>query len=158
MGRVALSKMVLLPRCLYALQNYNCLIPRSTFTELNSLLVSLVWAGKRNRVKLEVLKLDLEQGGLGLPDLQMYYLSELHQHATHWGTSDPNREKRLLAGVVAAEELPALLMDGGSTCRNNPFIVQQVAMAWKWAVTRVLRRAPYAKLLPLAWLKPFRQI
>ena len=75
MERVALSKMVLLPRCLYALQNSNCLIPRSTFAELNSLLVSLVWAGKRNRVKLEVLKLDLEQGGLGLPDLQMYYLS-----------------------------------------------------------------------------------
>ena len=44
MGRVALNKMVLLPRCLYTLENLCCRIPKHTSAELNSLLISLVWA------------------------------------------------------------------------------------------------------------------
>mgnify|MGYP002804442140 CR=1 FL=1 len=79
-GMVAVSKMVVVPRCMYVLQNSMCDIGKKTFKELNSLLVSLVWTGKRSRVKQETLKLDPLEGGLGLPDLQLYLL----QYAAQW--------------------------------------------------------------------------
>lgn len=81
MGRVALSKMVVLPRCLYVLQNSFCKIKKHMFGTLNSLLISLVWAVCRSRVKLEILKQDMNAGGLGVPDLRLYYLL---QYAAQW--------------------------------------------------------------------------
>ncbi|KAJ1170710.1 hypothetical protein NDU88_002583 [Pleurodeles waltl] len=41
---------------------------------LDKLFLSLVWTDKRPRVCLDVLKLDLVDGGLGLPDLFLYYV------------------------------------------------------------------------------------
>ena len=47
-------------------------IQRSIFLEIDSFLLSLVWAAERNRVKWEMLQMDRELGGLGLPDLELY--------------------------------------------------------------------------------------
>ena len=43
-----------------------CNIRMDMFKEMNSLLIKIVWAGKRSRVRLDILKLDPVEGGLGL--------------------------------------------------------------------------------------------
>lgn len=45
LGRIAVAKMVVLPRCLYALQNTLCNVPKKVFRQLNSVLISLFWGG-----------------------------------------------------------------------------------------------------------------
>ena len=76
-ARVAVSKMVVLPRCLYVLQNSMCDIKMNTFQELNSFLIKLIWTGRRSKVRLDILKLDPVEGGLCLPGMQLYYMAGL---------------------------------------------------------------------------------
>ena len=49
-------------------------------------------------------------------------------------------------------------MSGTGTPVGCPFVIKQVARAWETTVRQVLHRAPYARGLPLDWLKPFRQM
>lgn len=44
MGRIAISKMVMLPRLLNYFTDLPVLLPQSIFNTLNSLLVTLIWA------------------------------------------------------------------------------------------------------------------
>lgn len=48
MGAVAIAKMIFLPRCLYTVQNLLCLLPQEMFQTFNSLLIALVWVGRRS--------------------------------------------------------------------------------------------------------------
>lgn len=74
-GRVALSKMIMVPRLLYYLANIPVIPPRSFFQELNSLLISLIWRKGRCRVALSTLQLPRDKGGMGAPSFEAYFLA-----------------------------------------------------------------------------------
>ena len=54
-GRIALSKMVMLPRLLYYLTNLPLILPASFFRTLHTLLTQLVWDTGRRRLALKKL-------------------------------------------------------------------------------------------------------
>ena len=72
-GRVALSKMVILPRYLYLFAALPLVIPRTFFRESESL--QLIWGNVRHRVALSKLKLPTDEGGLAAPDFELYYIT-----------------------------------------------------------------------------------
>lgn len=63
-GRVNLVKMVYLPKFTYFFRNTPCLIPKSFFQKLDSIVSTFVWAGKALRLARKMLQLPLSPGGL----------------------------------------------------------------------------------------------
>lgn len=75
MGRVAISKMVMLPDYFIFFVNLPIGILHTVFQTLNTLLVELIWATGHKRLSLQKLQLDAHKGGLGVPDFKAYYLA-----------------------------------------------------------------------------------
>lgn len=80
MGRLAISKMVMLPSTLYACQNSLCPLTTRIFKQLNMILTSLLWAGRRSRGALYTMIRSYEEGGLEAPRFDLYYYAAQLQH------------------------------------------------------------------------------
>lgn len=74
-SRVESVRMNILPRLLYLFQCLPILIPEKQFTEWDRLISQYIWQGKKARIRYRTLQLKKEKGGLGLPNLQDYYLA-----------------------------------------------------------------------------------
>lgn len=72
-GRIQSVKMNIVPRFLYLFQCLLLYIPKSFFTNINSLISSFIWNNKPPRLQKSLLQRARGDGGLGLPDLQHYY-------------------------------------------------------------------------------------
>lgn len=72
-GRVNCVKMNILPKFLYLFQTLAFPIPKVFFKQLNRKISSFLWKGKPPRVKLTTLCKPYSEGGLTLPDFQLYY-------------------------------------------------------------------------------------
>ncbi len=72
-GRVNTIKMSVLPKILYLFQNIPLCPPSSFFTTLRRLFTDFIWNNKRARVRLSLLYLPYNRGGLQFPNLQWYY-------------------------------------------------------------------------------------
>ena len=156
MGRVAIAKMVILPRCMYGFQHSFDKIPRMIFKQLNSTITSLIWAGKRCRVARSTLFLPLTQGGLAVPDLEQYYFTSQLQHATRWMYDGDNWEKRLLEGGIINTTLPQILMAGGRSVTTLPYLIKYTAQIWERTVRVVIKRAPFSRDLVFWDLPAFK--
>lgn len=74
-SRIDSIRMNILPRLLYLFQCLPVEIPEKQFVEWDRLISQYVWQGRRARVRYKTLQLKKEKGGLGLPNLQDYYLA-----------------------------------------------------------------------------------
>lgn len=81
-GRVALLKMIALPRLLYYFRTLPIWSPVSVFKQLRSIIVGFLWASGRRRVALNIMMRPRSEGGLGVPDFETYYLAAQLQWLT----------------------------------------------------------------------------
>lgn len=65
--------MNLLPRLLFLFQSLPIRVPASTLKMLDKPILTFIWQKKRPRVRLKSLQLPKDKGGLGLPNLKIYY-------------------------------------------------------------------------------------
>ena len=72
-GRINAIKMVALPRFLYLFQNLPIYLPLHFFKQLDSVVLSFVWADKPPRISKAHLQKNVKSGGLGLPVFRHYY-------------------------------------------------------------------------------------
>lgn len=72
-GRIETIRMNVLPRLLFLFQALPIRVPISSFKMLNKLISQFIWQHKRSRVKLKILNLAKNKGGLALPNLKFYY-------------------------------------------------------------------------------------
>lgn len=73
LGRVALFKMMALPRFLYALHHSPNIIPPTYFKDIDAAVRSLLWDHKPPCIATRKLTLGWYDGGVGLPDIRKYY-------------------------------------------------------------------------------------
>ena len=73
LGRIESVRMNILPRLLFLFQSLPILVPQSTFKLLEKLVSKFIWQNRRPRIRLKILMTSKEKGGLGLPNLKMYY-------------------------------------------------------------------------------------
>ncbi|KAJ1218435.1 hypothetical protein NDU88_006015 [Pleurodeles waltl] len=59
-----------------------------------------IQVGRQSQVKLSVLQMELERGGLKVSDFHLYYLAVRQQYAAFWCDEEMNCKKRLLSGLV----------------------------------------------------------
>lgn len=71
-GRISLIKMNILPRLLYPLQMLPLWVNRKVSADLESAFSRFVWNGRKPRQKLKYLQLQVESGGLAMPNI-LYY-------------------------------------------------------------------------------------
>lgn len=82
--RVAIVKMVVLPKLLYLFNNIPIALPVSIRKRIDSMVLRLIWAGKQARIKLQALTLPYSRGGYQVPNFWLYYLCAQAQYAHHW--------------------------------------------------------------------------
>uniref|UniRef100_A0A8C5LYE2 Reverse transcriptase n=1 Tax=Leptobrachium leishanense TaxID=445787 RepID=A0A8C5LYE2_9ANUR len=76
-GRIAALKMSLLPKLLYLFRALPIALPRTYLLNLQSVLSKFVWRGKRPRVRAALLNQSIEGGGIGVPNVLMYYKASM---------------------------------------------------------------------------------
>lgn len=74
-GRINLIKMTWLSKFIYVFQGIPLTPPKSFFKEINSLISSFIWSGKTARIKKELLFSPRQEGGLSLPNLELYQIA-----------------------------------------------------------------------------------
>lgn len=72
-GRINILKMNILPKFLYLFQNIPLPPPSSLFTRIKKLFTNFIWQNKRPRLRLSLLYLPYDRGGLKFPNIQWYY-------------------------------------------------------------------------------------
>ncbi|KAJ1186921.1 hypothetical protein NDU88_003701 [Pleurodeles waltl] len=100
--RLALAKMVLLPRLLNYFATLPVVVPAPVFRILNTLLTELAWGTGRRKVSLPKLQLPVLGGCMGAPDLNLH-------------------ETGLTPAQVENGQLHGLLCPGMSAPRNTPY-------------------------------------
>uniref|UniRef100_A0A3P9KVM4 Reverse transcriptase domain-containing protein n=1 Tax=Oryzias latipes TaxID=8090 RepID=A0A3P9KVM4_ORYLA len=87
-GRIETVKMNVLPRLLYLFQALPIWIPSSTFKILNKMISTFVWQNKKPRIRKKLLCSSKKDGGLGLPNLKLYYWAAQLRGLVEWVSQD----------------------------------------------------------------------
>lgn len=72
-GRIALSKMFLLPHILYFFRTLPLPILQSDVANLQRIINHFIWAARKPRIKSSLLQIPKTYAGPGVPDLRSYY-------------------------------------------------------------------------------------
>ncbi len=83
-GRVNVTKMVVLPKFLYLFQNIPIYLPATFFKQLDSVILSFVWNYKTPHIAKSHVQKPTDCGGLGLPIFKHYYWAANARALTFW--------------------------------------------------------------------------
>uniref|UniRef100_A0A3B3B502 Reverse transcriptase domain-containing protein n=1 Tax=Oryzias melastigma TaxID=30732 RepID=A0A3B3B502_ORYME len=72
-GRINIIKMSILPKFLYLFQSIPLSLPASFFTTLRKFFSNFIWNSRRPRLRLSLLYLPYDRGGLKVPNMKFYY-------------------------------------------------------------------------------------
>lgn len=89
LGRISLMKMVVLPRFLFLFLNIPTVLPSHFFKTVKTKLIKLAWVGKQPQIQWGILTLPYALGGLGAPDLELYYRTAQCTRMVSLDTSTP---------------------------------------------------------------------
>ena len=73
LGRISVIKMNVLPRMLFLFQTIPIITADAIFKQWQRDISNFIWQGKKPRIKFKSLQDAKERGGLGLPDLKLYF-------------------------------------------------------------------------------------
>ena len=72
-GRINILKMNVLPKLLYLFQNIPLYPPPNFFPRAKKMFTNFIWNNRRPRLRLSLLYLPYDRGGLQCPDLTLYF-------------------------------------------------------------------------------------
>ena len=103
LSRVETIKMMVLPQFLFLFQTLAIVVPEKYFKNCNRIISNCIWNNKKQRIKFKTLCEPKEEGGLGLPNLQGYFLAQLlaimkwteRETESKWITIEKNAMEKL---------------------------------------------------------------
>lgn len=98
-GRINILKMNVLPKFLYLFQCIPLPPPTNFFPNMTKIFRNFIWSNRRARLRLSLLYLPYDRGGLNLPNLKWYYWA-----CQLWTTSFWFRSSSSLAWVAMERE------------------------------------------------------
>uniref|UniRef100_A0A671WUW6 Reverse transcriptase domain-containing protein n=1 Tax=Sparus aurata TaxID=8175 RepID=A0A671WUW6_SPAAU len=141
LGRINVVKMTILPKFLYLFQSIPLAPPPLFFPKTRKLLSNFIWNNRKPRLRLSLLYLPYERGGLQLPNLEWYYWAAQLRTATFWFSSDGffpwlEIEKLSSKGLALSSYLNSASFKKLMRNNTNPF-VKNTIVVW-FAVQRRL--------------------
>uniref|UniRef100_A0A8C5MBV1 Reverse transcriptase domain-containing protein n=1 Tax=Leptobrachium leishanense TaxID=445787 RepID=A0A8C5MBV1_9ANUR len=108
MGRIHSVKMNVLPRILFLFQTLPLLLTRRDLAGLQQAIDSFVWQNKRRRIARHLLYRPKTRGGLGLPNLYVYYCAAQLAQVVAWHSSAATRRWVTLESAFMSPDRPDL--------------------------------------------------
>uniref|UniRef100_A0A803TKB6 Reverse transcriptase domain-containing protein n=1 Tax=Anolis carolinensis TaxID=28377 RepID=A0A803TKB6_ANOCA len=149
LGKIAIIKMKVLAEMLFLFRNLPILRNKKILSEWQREINKFIWGRKRARIKFKYMKDDIQRGGLGVPDLQLYYDAAALEWVKEWATL---KKTRLLA--LEGQDLykgwhAYLWRRKGFKERNfsNHYLRKALLLTWEKYKPRLLRKTPL-------WLSP----
>ena len=87
-SRMEAIKINVLSRLLFLFQSLPVEVPQEQFNAWDKLISRFIWAGQRPRIKFQTLQLAKGEGGMGLPNLKMYYYAAQLRYVGCWCKPD----------------------------------------------------------------------
>lgn len=83
-GRINTLKMDTLPKLLYLFQTVPITVPKHFFNSLRSMFIRFIWHQGLSRIHQTLLTYPKTQGGVGLPDFELYHRAALLSRILEW--------------------------------------------------------------------------
>ena len=72
--------MTILPKLIYVFGAIPIKLPKNFFTELEKTITKFIWRNKGSKLSRGVMKKNVKEGGLAVPDIKLYYKASSHQN------------------------------------------------------------------------------
>lgn len=138
-GRISIVKMDILPKILYVLQTIPIFPSTNTLDKLHRSIGKFVWGGKTPRIKRTVLNKTKEDGGLALPDIDIYLRAIMITRIVDWSHNRVNKQWVKLEEDITTlklKSLPWIKKAQRPPEREMPSLVVATLKAWDNMIKR----------------------
>lgn len=108
LGRIAALKMVSLPKCLYLFQTLALEPPPGWLQRMQSEFSRFVWQDRRPRMRCLLSFLPPSEGGLGIPDLTLYFKAAQLRILAEWSRDESEKNWPFQDQAVAGRPLKSV--------------------------------------------------
>lgn len=151
-GRVESVRMNVLPRFLFLFQSLPIIVPQSTFRMLEKRISKFIWQNKRPRVRLKVLMSSKQKGGLGLPNLKLYYWAAQLRAMVAWIARGEmgwvSIEQSSLPGI-ALDTLPFLSQQSQKKIKVKNMYTKYTLKVWNTIQRHLKGKASLSRAMPI---------
>lgn len=152
LGRIAATKMVALPRILYVFQTLPVSPPPGVLKKLQDLLQHYIWAGKRQRMRRDLVYRHPNEGGLGVPNLLKYYQATQLRYLVEWCRPESKKRWLFQDGALTSTDIgriPFLKRKDRSRFLHKSPVTGTVMRVWDSTVTKYNLTSFPSPLTPL---------
>uniref|UniRef100_A0A803TXE9 Reverse transcriptase domain-containing protein n=1 Tax=Anolis carolinensis TaxID=28377 RepID=A0A803TXE9_ANOCA len=144
LGKIALVKMKILSEVNFLFQNLPILRTKKIIAEWHKNILKFIWEGKKARIGFKQLKDDVKRGGMGLPDLQLYYDAAALSWVKDWTTLTKRKTLALEGQDLKKGWHSYLCKEKSSKERNfgNHFLRAALIRTWKKYKKRFHNKIP----------------
>lgn len=152
-GKVNIIKMNCVPKFHYLLQALPLNVPGGYFKQFDRLCRKFLWGEQRPKISLRTLQRPVDAGGLGLPNLLLYYYAFGLRHLAHWTLPPERAPPWLFIESSLFEKLPLIHIITSKlsqVTKTHPIIGH---MCWIWKRTSsIFKLDPYLNASACLWL------